>query len=84
MTRPPYHWPDPDRDYMNGAFIPGAADYPARWLAKAATFRASLGPRATLDQPYGPTPRQKLDLFLPEGPPARRRGLCPRRLLAPL
>lgn len=69
MTRPLYHWPDPDRDYMNGAFIPGAADYPARWLAKSTAFRASLGPRATLDLPYGPAPRQKLDLFLPEGPP---------------
>lgn len=69
MTRPPYHWPDPDRDYMNGAFIPGAADYPARWQTKAAAFRDSLGPRAEIDLPYGPAPRQKLDLFLPESPP---------------
>jgi acetyl esterase/lipase len=69
MTRPPYHWPDPDRDYMNGAFIPGAADFPARWQAKAAAFRTALGPRAQLDLPYGPAPRQRLDLFLPESTP---------------
>ena len=66
---PPYHWPDPDRDYMNGAFIPGAADYPARWQAKATAFHAGLGPRAELDLPYGPAPRQRLDLFMPEVPP---------------
>jgi acetyl esterase/lipase len=68
-VRPPYHWPDPDRDYTNGAFIPGAADYPPRWQATAAAFRASLGHRAELDLQYGPAPRQKLDIFLPEGPP---------------
>ncbi|NJS40578.1 MAG: hypothetical protein HC783_18055, partial [Rhodobacteraceae bacterium] len=69
MTPPPYRWPDPDRDYMNGAFIPGAADYPSRWQAEAAAFRSALGPRALLDQPYGPAPRQRFDLFLPEAPP---------------
>jgi arylformamidase len=68
MTRPPYHWPDPDRDYANGAFIPDAASYPDRWAMAAAAFRASLGPRAELDLTYGPGPRQRLDLFLPEGP----------------
>ncbi len=68
MTPPPYRWPDPDRDYMNGAFIPGAADYPARWQAKAAAFRSELGARARLDLPYGPAPRQTFDLFLPDGP----------------
>lgn len=72
MTRPPYSWPDPDRDYANGAFIPGAADYPPRWAAAAAAFRAALGARARLDLSYGPAPRQRLDLFLPEGTP---RGL---------
>jgi acetyl esterase/lipase len=68
-VRPPYGWPDPDRDYANGAFIPGASDYPPRWAEKAATFRASLGLRAELDLPYGPAPRERLDLFLPEAPP---------------
>jgi arylformamidase len=65
---PPYRWPDPDRDYANGAFILGAADYPPCWTTKAAAFRQSLGKRADLDLAYGPSPREKLDLFLPEGP----------------
>ena len=69
MTPPPYRWPDPDRDYMNGAFIPGADDFPPRWGARAAAFRESLGSRATLDLAYGPAPRQRLDLFLPEATP---------------
>ncbi|WP_103256740.1 alpha/beta hydrolase [Tabrizicola aquatica] len=69
MSRPGYAWPDPDRDYANGAFIPGAADYPGRWAAKAAAFRAALGARAEVDLAYGPVERQRLDLFLPEGVP---------------
>lgn len=68
MTHPPYTWPDPDRDYTNGAFIPGASDYPPRWAEKAAAFREGLGPRAELDLAYGPGPRQTLDLFLPTTP----------------
>lgn len=68
MSRP-YAWPDPDRDYMNGAFIPGAADYPARWTRQAGAFRLSLGARAELELQYGPLPRQRLDLFLPDAPP---------------
>lgn len=65
----PYRWPDPDRDYANGAFIPGAAGFPPRWAADAAAFRAELGPRAQLDLPYGPAPRQRMDLFLPDTTP---------------
>jgi arylformamidase len=68
-VRPPYRWPDPDRDYANGAFIPGGGDYPDRWAKAAAGFRASLGPRAELDLPYGPAARQRVDLFHPEAPP---------------
>lgn len=67
MTPPPYRWPDPDRDYMNGAFIPGAAEYPHRWAADAAAFRATA--RGRLDLAYGPAERQRLDLFLPAGDP---------------
>jgi arylformamidase len=67
--RPPYRWPDPDRDYSNGAFIAGAADYPPRWTEQAAAYRLGLGKRAEVDLPYGSSPREKLDLFLPEGPP---------------
>lgn len=55
-----------DRDYANGAFIAGAAEYPARWAGRAAAFRAGLGPRAVLDLAYGPGGRQRFDLFLPE------------------
>lgn len=69
MTLPPYRWPDPDRDYANGAFIPGAADYPPRWTREAAAFRQAMGSRADLDLVYGPSPRQQLDLFLPETTP---------------
>jgi acetyl esterase/lipase len=60
---------DWDRAYANGDFIAGAADYPPRWVANAAAFRASLGPRARLDIAYGDAPRQKFDLFTPEGTP---------------
>lgn len=69
QTRPTYRWPDPDRDYANGAFIPAAADYPPRWTKAAAAFRKASAGRAELDLAYGPAPREKLDLFLPDGPP---------------
>lgn len=58
---------DPDRAYDNGGFIDGAAGYPPRWAAAAAAFRDALGARAELDLPYGDAPRQKFDLFRPEG-----------------
>lgn len=57
------------RAYENGAFIPAGDGYPARWSAEAAAFRAALGPRARLAVPYGPGPRQMMDLFLPEAAP---------------
>ncbi len=65
--KPAYSAIDPDRDYANGDFIPGAADYPPRWQADAARFRAALGARAGIALPYGPGARQVLDLFHPEG-----------------
>lgn len=58
-----------DRDYANGAFISGAADFPAFWAEKASAFRESLGSRAKLGLAYGQEPRQRLDLFLPETKP---------------
>lgn len=61
-----------DRAYANGAFIAGAETYPPRWDAAAAAFRAGLGARAVLDQAYGPAPRNRFDLFLPDCAP---RGL---------
>ncbi len=63
---------DMNREYANGAFIPGSDALPALWAAKAAAFRATLGPRARLNLPYGPSDRHCFDLFLPETPP---RGL---------
>jgi arylformamidase len=58
---------DMDREYANGIFIPGGVEYPARWAAKAASFRATA--RARLDLAYGASGRQKMDVFLPEGAP---------------
>lgn len=63
---------DMTREYLNGAFIPGSEALPALWMAKAAAFRDSLGARARLELPYGPAPRNRFDLFLPETTP---RGL---------
>ncbi|GLS88755.1 esterase [Cypionkella aquatica] len=60
---------DMTREYQNGAFIAGSETLPALWAAKAAQFREHLGPRARLDLPYGPAPRNRFDLFLPESPP---------------
>jgi len=57
---------DMDLAYANAAFIPGAAEYPPRWAAKAAGLRGALGARAQ-HFAYGPKPRQGCDLFLPEG-----------------
>ncbi len=62
---------DWDDAYANAPHIPDGDGYPARWEATAAAFRAMLAPdrlRAAL--PYGPHPREKVDLFLPEGRPA--------------
>lgn len=60
---------DMDREYANGAFIPGSEALPALWSAKAAAFRQSLGAAAQLDLPYGPADSQRFDLFLPPGTP---------------
>jgi len=68
-VKPPYLWPDPDRDYANGAFIPGSAIYPELWLRKATAFREARRDQTELDLSYGPGARQKLDLFLPDSAP---------------
>ncbi|NPD15946.1 alpha/beta hydrolase [Xinfangfangia sp. D13-10-4-6] len=67
MTRPPYRWPDPDRDYANGDFIEGADLYAQRWKDQARAFRESQGARATAGLRYGQAERNLYDLFLPEG-----------------
>lgn len=53
--------------FLNTVYIPDGPSYPARWQARAAAFRA--GARAQLDIPYGTHPRERFDLFLPEGTP---------------
>ena len=57
---------DYDRAYVNASFIPGAETFPPCWTQEAAAFRAALGQRARTAIPYGPKPRNRLDLFLPE------------------
>ena len=54
---------DMDDRFANGAYIDGAADYPDRWNSQAETFRRSV--LADLDVPYGPSPRQVMDIFYP-------------------
>jgi arylformamidase len=70
VTSPVYPIADWDGAYANSAHIPDGAAYPARWAARAAAFRdlpASAG-RARIDLAYGPAPRNRLDLFHPQGP----------------
>ena len=57
--------------YENGAYIPGADAFRTHWTEEAARFRA--GARGELDVAYGIGPRERYDLFLPEGAP---RGLA--------
>lgn len=57
-----------DDAYANADHIPGAKDYPPRWSAASAAFRAGLGTRAELGVGYGPSVRQVYDLFHPAGP----------------
>ncbi|MDX2235105.1 MAG: alpha/beta hydrolase [Hyphomonadaceae bacterium] len=61
---------DWDDAFANGPYIPGAAEYPARFKAAASAFRAQAG--GMLDVPYGPDPRERMDLFAPA---AATRGL---------
>lgn len=58
-----------DEAYKNSEYIAGAEGFPPRWEQAAATFRDSLGARAQMGVSYGPSPRQKLDMFMPEGVP---------------
>ncbi len=60
---------DWDDAYTNGANIAGGERWPAAWDVPARSFREGLSAagRARLDLPYGPAPRNRLDLFLPQG-----------------
>lgn len=58
---------DWDDAYANGAYIPGAAEYPPRWEMAAKAYRGTVS--ADLDIAYGDHPRQRFDLFWPNGTP---------------
>ena len=62
---------DWDDAYANAANIAGGDRWPALWQEPAAAFRAGMtaAGRASLDLAYGPKPRNRLDLFAPEGSP---------------
>lgn len=60
--------PDLSDDYANAAYIEGGTDYPSRWAAKAAAFRAEHAPRFARHA-YGDGARDWFDLVLPEGEP---------------
>ncbi|MDP3895412.1 MAG: alpha/beta hydrolase [Mesorhizobium sp.] len=49
----------------------GGERWPAAWVEPARLFRETIAAsgRARLDLVYGPAPRNRLDLFLPEGEP---------------
>ena len=74
MTSPPANtdatafWDDA---YTNGAYIPGADQFRAKWPVEAAAFRdmRKAKARVELDQPYGSRPREQFDLFWPEETP---------------
>ena len=57
---------DWDDAYANMAHVPGSADLPDAWRARSQSFRDAHD-RAELDIPYGDHPRERIDLFHPEG-----------------
>ena len=62
---------DWDDAYANAAHVPGGADYPEKWAAAAAEYRAveqALG-RAMVNLRYGEGAREVFDLFYPSGRP---------------
>jgi acetyl esterase/lipase len=62
---------DFDDAYANGPNIARGERWPGLWVEPAAQFREALEAegRARLDQSYGARPRNRFDLFLPEGTP---------------
>lgn len=68
------NWTTPrdwDDAYANGAYIEDADSYVDHWQRASKLFReqALAANRAELDLAYGDAPREKLDLFMPEGTP---------------
>jgi arylformamidase len=56
---------DWDDAYANGAHIAGGDGYVARWAKEAQNFRDQVGNRSKLDLSYGRSPRNRLDVFVP-------------------
>ena len=61
-----YNW---DEAYANSAHIADGARWPAIWEGAARSYRDELNGAAILEIDYGPRPRNKLDLFMPESRP---------------
>lgn len=57
--------------YANGPNIPGGERWPAAWVQPAQAYRDELARSnlATLDISYGERPRNRFDVFRPEGTP---------------
>ncbi|MCL6285485.1 alpha/beta hydrolase [Ruegeria sp. 2012CJ41-6] len=55
---------DWDDAFDNSSYVPGSAALPARWAGEAAAFRARRG---EIDIAYGDGPRNRMDLFRPDG-----------------
>ncbi|MBW6423701.1 alpha/beta hydrolase [Rhizobium sp. XQZ8] len=62
---------DWDNAYANGINIPQGDRWPAAWVEPAQQYRETLAAvdRAKLGLVYGEKPRNRFDLFLPEGAP---------------
>ncbi len=58
-----------DDAYANAAHIPGAERFPGQWAEAAEMWRVQQAheDRARLDLAYGARPRERFDLFLPDG-----------------
>lgn len=63
---------DWDEAYANGRHIADGDRWPAAWVQPAQNYRDTLerAGRAKPDIAYGPAPRNRFDLFLPETAPA--------------
>ena len=66
-----HHIEDWDDAYANGVNIARGENWPDAWLQQAQPYRDGLvgEGRAKLNLSYGPAPRNRFDLFLPEGKP---------------
>jgi len=62
---------DWDNAYANGINVPQGDRWPAAWVEPARQYREALtaAGRAKLGLAYGDKPRNRFDLFLPEGAP---------------